>query len=63
MILIGAGQDLVALHRADGEAGQVVVGLGVHARHFGGFAADQRATGLPATFGDPGHDGGAGIDI
>ena len=47
-----AGQHLVALDRADAEAGEVVVALGVHARHFGRLAADQRAAGLPAALGD-----------
>ena len=52
-LLVGhARQDLVALDDADAEAGQVVVAVGVHARHLGGLAADQRAAGLPAALGD-----------
>ena len=47
-----AGQHLVALDRADAEAGEIIVAGRVHARHFGGFAADQRAAGLPAALGD-----------
>ena len=47
-----AGQHLVALDRADAEAGEVVVARRIHARHLGGLAADQRAAGLAAAFGD-----------
>ena len=47
-----AGQHLAALDRADAEAGEVVVARGIHARHFGRLAADQRAAGLPAALGD-----------
>ena len=46
----------VPLDGADGEAGEIVVGRGVHAGHFGRLAADQRAAGLPAAFGDAGDD-------
>jgi len=37
---------------ADGEAGQIVLAVGIHAGHLGGFAADQRAAGLFAAGGD-----------
>ena len=60
---VGAGQRLVALHRADGEAGEVVVALGIHARHLGRLAADQRAAGLPAALGDAGDDLARGVDV
>ena len=40
------------LDGADGEAGQVVFAVRVHAGHFGGLAADQRAAGLLAAGGD-----------
>ena len=53
---VAARQDLAALDRTDGEAGEVIVARLVHARHFGGFAADQRAAGLPAAIGDAGND-------
>ena len=48
----GAGQHLVALDRADAEAGEVVIAGRVHARHLRGLAADQRAAGLAAALGD-----------
>src|SRR5690606_32921089 len=35
----------------------------IHARHFGGFAADQRATGNPAALGNAVDDGGALLDV
>ena len=40
------------LDDADGEAGQIVFAIRVHARHLGGFAADQRAAGQFAACGD-----------
>ena len=49
---IGARQQLGALYRADGEAGEVIVARLVHAGHFGRLAADQRRAGDPAAFGD-----------
>ena len=49
-------QQLAALGGADGKAGEVVVAVAVHAGHFGGLAADQRAAGLPAALGDAGDD-------
>jgi hypothetical protein len=35
----------VLFHGADGEAGEVVFAVGVHARHLRGLAADQRTAG------------------
>ncbi len=58
-----SGQDLAALGGADGEAGEVVVLAGIHARHFGRLAADQRASRLPAAFGDACHDVAAGAHV
>ena len=43
----------VALDRADAEAGEIVIALGIHARHLGRLAADQRAAGHAAALGDP----------
>ncbi len=63
LLHVGAGQRLVALHRADREAGKVVIALGVHAGHFRGLAADQGAAGLFAAVGDAGDDGAGGGDV
>lgn len=41
---------------ADRESGEIVFVFVVHARHFGGFAADQRGTGLYTAVGHTGHD-------
>ena len=49
-----AGQLLAAFHRADAEAGEVVVARRIHPRHFRRLAADQRASGHLAAFGDAG---------
>jgi hypothetical protein len=51
-----SGQLLAAFHRADAEAGQVIVAGRVHARHFRRLAADQRAAGHAAAIGDAGDD-------
>jgi hypothetical protein len=51
---VAARQQAVARHRADGEAGEVVIAGAVHARHFRRFAADQRAPRLAASRGDAG---------
>ena len=51
-----AGEDLVPVYGADAKAGEIVVAFGIHARHFGRLAADQRAARLPASFGDRGDD-------
>ena len=58
---VRAGQERSALRRPDGEAGEVVIALRVKARHFGGFAADERAAGEPASFGDALDDHHAGF--
>ena len=39
-------QQLAAFGGADGKAGEIVVAGAIHAGHFGGLAADQRAAGL-----------------
>ena len=49
--------------RAHGKAGEVVVLAVIHARHFGRLAADQRAAGLAAAFGDAADDRGALVGI
>ena len=43
----------VTLHRADDEAGDVVLTFGVEARHLGGLAAQQRAPVVLAAAGQP----------
>src|SRR4051812_33054782 len=53
---IGPGQDLTALGSADGEAREIVILAGVHARHLGRFTADQRASRDPAAFGNARDD-------
>ena len=49
----GAVDDLRLLDRADGEAGEVVFAVRVHAGHLGGLAADQRAAGQFAALAMP----------
>src|SRR5436190_12435483 len=44
--------DVLLLHYADAKPGEVVFAIGIHARHLGGLAADQRAAGELAAFGD-----------
>ena len=44
----GAVEDAGFVHDPDGEARQVVLVLGVKARHLGGLAADERRAGLDA---------------
>jgi hypothetical protein len=39
----GLVEDALLLHHPDAEAGEVVFALGIHPRHLGGLAADQRA--------------------
>src|SRR3546814_10558507 len=58
-----AVDDLALFHYADAEAGQVVVFTLVHARHLGGFAADQRTAGQFAAGADAGHHGGGHVDV
>src|SRR3546814_1680276 len=43
--LVG-GQHVAALDRTDAETGEVIVAVRIHPRHFGGLAADQRASRL-----------------
>ncbi len=45
-------KESAALRRAHAKAGEIVVFLRVHARHFGRLAADQRGARLAAAFGD-----------
>ena len=47
-----AVDDALFLHHAHGKAGQIVFAFGIHARHFGGFAADQGAAGFFAALRD-----------
>src|SRR3954470_3281047 len=42
-------QNLIALHRPDREARKVVIAALVEPRHFGGVAADERATRFAAS--------------
>jgi hypothetical protein len=48
---------------ADRKAGQIVFASRVHARHFGGFATDQRAAGQFAALGDAADNRRSSIDI
>ena len=50
------GQLLAAFHRPDRKAGQVIVALCIHARHFCRFAANQRASGDATTISNSGDD-------
>src|SRR3546814_13192484 len=52
-----ARERLPTLHRADAEAGEVVVALGIHARHLRRLATDEGAAGLAAALGDAGDHG------
>src|SRR4029077_5945489 len=47
---------LRSIDDADDEAGDVVFAVGVEARHFGRFAADEGAAVLPASAGDAADD-------
>src|SRR3546814_2745533 len=47
----GSGQGLLPLNRTDAEARKIIIARRIHARHFGRFPADERATCLLATFG------------
>ena len=59
----GAVDDLGLLHHADREAGQIVFAVRIHAWHFGGLAADQRAAGQFATLGDAFDHLGRDVDV
>ena len=54
---VAGRQQLPALGSADGEACEIVVAAGIHARHFGRLAADQRAARLAATGRNAADDG------
>ncbi|KAG1249420.1 hypothetical protein G6F68_013345 [Rhizopus microsporus] len=58
-----AVDDRGLFHRTHRKTGQVVFAVRVHARHFSGFAADQRAAGLGAAVGDAAHDRRGGVDV
>ena len=58
-----AGQYPAAFDGADGEAGQIVLAWFIEPRHFRRFAANQRATGLAAAFGDAGDQVAPGLDV
>ena len=60
---VRARQHCIALYGAHREARQIVILCRVHAGHFGGFSADQRATGLLTAFGDTGHDSAADLNV
>ena len=60
---IGTGQQRAALGGADGEAREVIVLAVIHARHLGGFAADEGAAGDAAALGDTLDNGRAGLDV
>ena len=54
----GARQDVPALHRADREAREIEIALGIEAGHLRRLAADQRAARFPARMRDAlDHDG------
>jgi hypothetical protein len=58
-----ARQQRAAFGGADREAREIVVAVLVEPGHFRGFAADQRAAGFPAAFGDARDDRGGGLGI
>ncbi|MNI24289.1 hypothetical protein D3C73_779030 [compost metagenome] len=60
---LGTVDDFGFFHDADAETGQVVVFTFVHARHFSGFAANQRAARQFAASADAGHNLGSGVDV
>ena len=53
----GAVDHVGLVHQTHGEAGQIILVLGVEAGHLGGLAADEGAAGLAAALGDAGDDG------
>ena len=59
----GTVDDLVLFDDADRKAREVVFDFGVHAGHFGGFAADQCATGQLAPLGHTRHDARGNVDV
>src|SRR4029079_8424296 len=60
---VGARQKLGALHGADGESGEIVIAGSVQTRHLGSLAADERASGLAAAFGNPSNDAPGDTDV
>ena len=58
-----ARQQRAAFGRADRETRKIVVAVLVEPGHFRGLAADQRAAGFPAAFGDARNDRGGGLGI
>ncbi|MGF6655670.1 hypothetical protein OKW34_006260 [Paraburkholderia youngii] len=60
---LAAVDDLALFHRADRETGQIVFAVRIHARHFRGFAADQRAARQLAAVCNALHDGRRRADI
>ena len=60
---IGTGQNFGLFDRADGKTGQVVFTGGVHAGHFGSFAANQGAAREFTTLGDAANDRRSGVYV
>ena len=60
---VRARQQRAALGRADRKAAEIVIAVLVEAGHLGGLAADQRAAGFAAAFGDAGDDRGRRLRI
>ena len=60
---IGPRQQRAALGGADRKARKIVIAVLVEPGHLGGLAADQRAAGFPAAFGDARNDRGGGLRI
>lgn len=58
-----AVDDLVLFDNADGEACEVVFAFRIHARHFGGFAADQSAACEFAALGDTSDNAAGDVNV
>ena len=58
-----ARQQVSAFRCPDGETREIVVPIAVHSRHFCRLAANQRAAGLAASFGDTADDIGRGVGV
>ena len=58
-----ACQDFGFFYRPDSKAGQVIFAGRVHARHFGRFAANQRAARELTTSGNAAHDGRSRVHV
>ena len=58
-----ASEQLAFFDNGYGKACQIVFASGVHARHFGGFAADQGAAAFFAAFGDAANYGCCGFHV